>query len=49
MAIREVLTNLKEIITGGGQRLLMEVQCLQGPVSNLSSFDGQLKLVDVNK
>jgi phospholipid-translocating ATPase len=47
MAIREVLTNLPEIICGGGQRQLMEVQCREGPVSNLNSFDGQVKLVDV--
>lgn len=27
MAIKEVLVNLKEIVTGGGQNILLEVNC----------------------
>ena len=49
MAIKEVITNLKEILVGGGQKVLMEVQCKTGPISNLNSFDGVMKIVEPSK
>lgn len=49
MAIKEVIDNLNEIVTGGGKNLLLEVQCNTGPVSSLSEYDGKLKLVEPDR
>ena len=48
MAIREVLTNLKEVLTGGGKRMLIEVQCKNGPVMDLNKFEGDLKIIEAD-
>ena len=49
MAIKEVIENLKPIVTGGGKDLLLEIQCKTGPISNLSEFDGKLKIVEPHR